>query len=158
MNVLICIFVGFNLNLDTPGFFTSEGVGGLTGKCSVMMVYSSAVMTLINREVLRFWSVMALPVNHRSPKGSAVGFHGISPTGSLTSSFPQRATCAVLCRKSPLFLCSPSYSWKDIRVSGAEPRPGIPAGQTGSRCLLVFFTLYLPFPRLEFEDPKPTGY
>lgn len=116
------------------------------------MTYRLVVITLLSREVLQFRSVWVLPVSHYSLRDSAVGFHGISPTGCLSSSFPRRATCAVLCRKSPLFLCSPSSSWKDIRVSGAEPRPDISAGQTGSRCLLPFFTLYLPFPCLEFGD------
>lgn len=37
MNVLICVFGGFNLNLDAPGFLTSGGFGGLTGKCLVMI-------------------------------------------------------------------------------------------------------------------------
>lgn len=163
----------FNFNQDTPGCFTSvlcifdilntlqvqwlaPCFGELNGKCLVMMMYLSVVITLINREGLQlFWSIMTLPVNHCSPKGSAVGFHGIFPTGSLSSSLPLRATCAVWGRKSPLFLFPPSSGWKDIRVSRAEPRPEIPAGQTGSRCRLLFSTLYLPFPCLEFGDQNP---
>lgn len=127
-------------------------------KCLMVMIYLSANYTDKQKSptvLLVCWGPARKPLFSQR---LCSGVSELFPTGSCSSSFPSRTTFAVLCRKSPLLPGSPSYSWKDIRVSKAEPGPESSAGRAGTRCLLLFVMLYFPFPCLEFGGPKPASY
>lgn len=112
-------------------------------------------VTLINREVLPWlWACRGLAMSSRRLSS------GFSRDVSCRFSFffcPSVGHVCGLGQEIPTVPVVPQLRLEGHQSVPAEPRPEIPAGPTGSRCLPLFFfsTLYSPLPCLAFGDRKP---